>query len=1134
MQQVFLSYNRADQIQARALDAWLQTQGINTFFDQRELGSGQLWLPDLEKAIQTNVESIAVLVGPHGLGNTQHYEVQLAITRQAREPGFPVIPVILPGTPEHLWPGGFLGLPTWVIFGATQGISEDPAALQRLLAAIRRERLDDDSIRGTFCPYKGLQHFDEDDARLFLGREAETEALHATIQQHRVGAIIGRSGSGKSSLALAGLLPRLRQRGAKGWDGVWDTLVLRPEREPLAELANALEPKRAEEEDLRREDRMLRLANEVLIDAREDLLAGFLERRLAQSQLKANRLLIVVDQGEKLFEIPREEHDHARFRAHSEKFLSMLLWAARHGPASLVLTIRSDYFDPLQHSPFGPFLKDTQVLLGRVQDLRPCIEVPANLVGLRFSPGLVDRILGEVGDDEANLPLLQHALKRTWLKSGELKQRPLLTNDAYVAAGGVAQAINQDAQDCFDGLSAPEQDAARRLFLRLVRPGDGGAHTRQRAALPADQMERAVVSAFASSRRRLLFVGARDGNASVEVAHEALIRGWSTLLEWVETSREKLRTRSDVLAWIAQNTRGGTLPELIPAGGLLSRARDLVAAPGEVPVDDIRDFITESARRVDLATKSELRQAKQRALIFAGLASLSFIFAAGAGLFWWQAKQQQDIAEANLAVAETTAQTMIYNLSRGRDNEGVPPLVVQGILEAADGTLSRLGTRGGMGLLELRAVGLAELGVTRWMRSDWQGAKMALEQALVLRRQLAQAAPDDLDHRREIALAHERMAEILQSLGLPQEALVALQSATTEREAIISSLPEASGPKQALLRTIALTIDLLLADGNRDLARVSAQNALSIGASLRDMAGNTAAAANWQQAVVLARRVGLLPAPDTGYPAAIGETFRDCVDCPEMVVIPPGRFRIGSDDGNVNEWNGPEVEVATLAVGRTEVTFAELDICIASGGCPYRSDDWGWGRGQRPAILISWADANAYAQWLSKRTGHEYRLLSEAEWEYAARGRTDGVSTRWFWGDDASEQCRYANGADQVAQRDSPTLAHWRQLAERFSLCSDGYAHTSPVASFLPNGFGLFDMAGNVREWVQDCWTDHYRDLPLDGSARPDPANCTRRTVRGGAWSNPPQWLRSAARDWTSTNLRLNTNGFRVARVPRN
>src|SRR5258708_38377762 len=152
---VFLSYNRRDAARVSAIDAWLSKQGVQAVFGQRDLGPGQLWLPELERRIEDEAHAFAVLVGPAGLGNTQQYESQLALTRQAVSVDFPLIPVLLPGTPDLRIPRGFLGLQTWVDFRS----AIDPVGLQRLLAAIRRTAASDDAIRGTICPYKGLGFF---------------------------------------------------------------------------------------------------------------------------------------------------------------------------------------------------------------------------------------------------------------------------------------------------------------------------------------------------------------------------------------------------------------------------------------------------------------------------------------------------------------------------------------------------------------------------------------------------------------------------------------------------------------------------------------------------------------------------------------------------------------------------------------------------------------------------------------------------------------------------------------------------------------------------------------------------------------------------------------------------------------
>jgi hypothetical protein len=238
----------------------------------------------------------------------------------------------------------------------------------------------------------------------------------------------------------------------------------------------------------------------------------------------------------------------------------------------------------------------------------------------------VTRIIEEVGSDESNLPLLSHALERTWQTS---RSTPLLTADAYDAAGGVTQAINRAAKDCYDTLLPSQQAAARRLFLRLVRPGEGSAHVRIRAAQPDDGEERRVMQIFAHPDRRLLFLGEQAGVPNVEVAHEALVRGWDTLRGWVEDNREKLRARDAVTDYRASAGKD----ELIPsASTLLQRARELLADPGDVRLDRAtQDYIERSI--------AAARAQRWRPVIFgvfaAAYAALvaMFVWFAAAGLF---------------------------------------------------------------------------------------------------------------------------------------------------------------------------------------------------------------------------------------------------------------------------------------------------------------------------------------------------------------------------------------------------------------------------------------------------------------------------------------------------------------------
>ena len=261
-----------------------------------------------------------------------------------------------------------------------------------------------------------------------------------------------------------------------------------------------------------------------------------------------------------------------------------------------------------------------------------------------------------------------------------------------------------------------------------------------------------------------------------------------------------------------------------------------------------------------------------------------------------------------------------------------------------------------------------------------------------------------------------------------------------------------------------------------------------------------------------------------------GRRFRDVLhsggEGPLMVEVPPGSFTMGTPENEerLSSMEGPQHMVTIsrpFAVGVYEVTFAEWDACGAGGGCGgYRPDDAGWGRGDRPAINVSWEDAQAYLSWLSTQSGAAYRLLSESEWEYVARA---GTMTRFHFGNDPSRLCSWANAADLTARQ---TYSNWNNVAD----CEDGYVHTAPVGSFDVNALGLHDVHGNVWEWVQDCSNDNYQGAPSDGRAW-QRGECSRRMLRGGSWFANPPFLRSAERISEPTGTRYISYGFRVART---
>ncbi len=261
----------------------------------------------------------------------------------------------------------------------------------------------------------------------------------------------------------------------------------------------------------------------------------------------------------------------------------------------------------------------------------------------------------------------------------------------------------------------------------------------------------------------------------------------------------------------------------------------------------------------------------------------------------------------------------------------------------------------------------------------------------------------------------------------------------------------------------------------------------------------------------------------------IGEIFSDCIKCPQMIVVPSGSFKMGShnyEEGRDDD-ESPRHSVTIsywLAVGVYEVTFTEWDACVSAGGCREKVSDYGWGRGNRPVIDVSWDDAQSYVSWLSSLTGHEYSLLRESEWEYAARGDTQ---TARYWGESSRAQCHYANGADRTAKW-YESLKGYESLLT-IAACDDGHYNTSPVGNYEANKFGLYDVLGNVYEWTQDCYTGSYSKAPTDDSAWKS-GDCFNRVIRGGSWFDGPEKLRSANRGTEWLGQPRHDVGFRVAR----
>jgi len=288
----------------------------------------------------------------------------------------------------------------------------------------------------------------------------------------------------------------------------------------------------------------------------------------------------------------------------------------------------------------------------------------------------------------------------------------------------------------------------------------------------------------------------------------------------------------------------------------------------------------------------------------------------------------------------------------------------------------------------------------------------------------------------------------------------------------------------------------------------------SVEAELAELKAKTAAmvATALARLAALTSQERLAAAPEIWrVPGAVTE-FKDCANCPHMMIAPAGEFTMGSPPAEQQAEAQHRVTIAApFAVSKFEITFEDWNACVSDGGCDSaRPNDEGWGRGRHPVIHMSFDLAKTYVAWLSRKTGKTYRLLTEAEWEYAARA---GTTTTFAFGDSLS-----------------PGSANYNASTDGSGPSEENRQKTVPVGSFLPNAFGLHDMHGNASEWVEDCFhNDYTAKAPTDGSAWVE-GDCTGRVLRGGSWEDSDAELRSAARVGEYRYNSSYTDGFRIAR----
>jgi len=466
-------------------------------------------------------------------------------------------------------------------------LEEEPMAIARLLELAATVRREDAPVLG-MCPYKGLDYFDEADADLFVGREALTEKLTGRVltllsedgvDQGRFFAIVGASGSGKSSLVRAGLVPALR------WNKTsanWPIHVLTPSAHPLESLAT----------NLARENGSLAAVATLMDDlARDPRTLGLFIKR----ELKATGglyLLLVIDQFEELFSLCRSV-------AERSAFINNLITAASDEPggAIVIITLRADFYAHCaSYLQLRQALATHQEYIGAMSDdeMRRAIEEPARRGHWEFEPGLVDLILHEVGHEPGALPLLSHALFETWQR----RHGRTLTLSGYASAGGVRGAIAETAEAVFtDKFTHNQQAIARRIFIRLTELGDetSTGDTRRRATfneliLKPEESDatQVVLKALADAR---LVTTSED---SVQVAHEALIREWPTLRGWLEDNREGLRLHRQLTEAAQEWQAAEREPDILFRGARLAQAREWSASHADDMNAQEREFLAAS------------------------------------------------------------------------------------------------------------------------------------------------------------------------------------------------------------------------------------------------------------------------------------------------------------------------------------------------------------------------------------------------------------------------------------------------------------------------------------------------------------------------------------------------------------
>jgi WD40 repeat protein len=666
---VFLSHSSTDKHIVAALAAALRERGLKPWLDAEQVVPGVPFQSQLAEGLAGS-RCFAVFVGQEDVGSWVYEELDAAMARAAGDRSFRVFLVLLPTAPKHFEPTDlhhFISQRTWVDLRSVERTERRADLLAR---SVRGEPLGfvDHSVDATAstCPYVGLRPFDVGDSPWFFGRDPDTQRMVEKLRRSPFLAVLGPSGSGKSSAVRAGLVPALAAGRLIAGSERWTIRVLRPSVAPLEVLAahvSRLRPDMSVSQilgDLATDDVALKL----LTAGRED----------------AETVVWVVDQAEELFTLCDSSEQRRAFAAN--------LLHASHigGTARVVFTLRSDFYARFAElKALSARIASNQHVVTDLdsEQFERVVTEPATLAGLSLEAGLVDRIVNDVHDQAGALPLLQHALRELW----EHRRGSELTHEAYSQIGGVEGALSNRADEVLAALDAAGDGVVvRRLMVELTRLGEGAEYTKQPVVLneleaPAYPLERLhrVAGALADARLvttdiddrasgrdddvadREEYVTSASGHGigpatatRVELAHEALIRSWPALQAWLDESRDDLRARQHIRdaarAWQEQ----GRPDDLLYRGTALALARERLSDRlSELPKLEA-EFLGASTDREDTARARARKRRARQLTVLATLTVLTLVAAIIAtGLYLTARSAQRDEREsAALALAQ--------------------------------------------------------------------------------------------------------------------------------------------------------------------------------------------------------------------------------------------------------------------------------------------------------------------------------------------------------------------------------------------------------------------------------------------------------------------------------------------------